>query len=210
VHLRFGRQSNGQLFRVQPAPVQAFYNYFWIRSHNGEEAVAMAGILRMAPFDSNSEAQLFRIEQMSNASIEQSAIIINNMSGKAIDVPQATMKVGERIIQWEHNRRWNQRWRLLREGNGILIQSFFNELVLDISEQKRESGAKVIQWPANGQPNQLWLPEAVGNGVYKLHSAMEPSLCLSVRKVDVNDGGQLEISDQENPSMYWRFEGAQP
>jgi hypothetical protein len=147
---------------------------------------------------------------MTNSNVEQSTIIINNMTGKVVDVPEATVKKGERLIQWERNKRWNQRWRLAKEGNGIAILSFFNELAIDVYEEKKENGAKVVQWPFTGGPNQLWLPEPLGNGVYRLRSAMEPSLCLAVRKGGVDNGDQLEISNKENPTMYWRFEGAQP
>lgn len=72
------------------------------------------GILRFGKFDANSENQLFRFEQVTNPSIEQSAVIINNMTGKVIDVPEATLKKGEKVVQWGKNKRWNQRWRIIK------------------------------------------------------------------------------------------------
>ncbi len=137
------------------------------------------------------ENQLFRFELVNNPSVQQSALIINNMSGKAIDVPGSTMKKGERLIQWEKNKRWNQRWRFVKTGKGVVIQSVYNGLALDVAEEKKENGAKVVQWDKTGGANQVWIPEPAGNGVFKLRSAMDPSLCLAIRKQDVNNGGQL-------------------
>jgi hypothetical protein len=59
------------------------------------------------------------------------------MTGKVIDVPEAVLKKGERIVQWTKNKRWNQRWRIIRETNGIVLESFFNDLVLDVYEAKK-------------------------------------------------------------------------
>jgi hypothetical protein len=39
--LRFGKQSKSQLFRVEPAPIEAFYKYFWIKNQKGDEAMAL-------------------------------------------------------------------------------------------------------------------------------------------------------------------------
>ena len=55
------------------------------------------------------------------------------MSGKALDVPGATWKKGERLVQWEKNRRWNQRWYLQSHGKGVIIKSVLNNLCLDIA-----------------------------------------------------------------------------
>lgn len=96
--------------------------------------------------------------------------MINKLSGKALDVPGGTMEPGERIIQYEINRRFNQRWRWVRHEKGCLIQSVQNGLVLDIAGESRDSGAKVIQWNRTGNPNQQWIPEAIGNGVYRIRS----------------------------------------
>lgn len=166
--------------------------------------------MRYGQFDPNTETQLFRFELVNNPTVQGSAVIINNASGKALDVPGATWKKGERLIQWEKNKRWNQRWAFVKQGKGVVIQSVFNGLCLDIAEEKRESGAKVVQWEKTGGSNQQWFPEAAGNGVFKLRSCHEPSLFLAIKKQKVDDGGELEVCSEENPSMYWRFEGAQP
>lgn len=85
-----------------------------------------------------------------------------------------------------------------------------NNHALDICEGKKKSGTKIIQWEFNGGENQMWRPEPVGNGVYKFRSCLDSSLFLAIKKQSVDDGGDVEICSEENPSIYWRVEGAQP
>lgn len=211
IRLKRGKQSSDQLFAIVPAPVQGPHKYYWIKTDaKGEKALALEGILRYGQFNPNAENQLFTFAQVNNQTIAQSAVIVNNFTGKALDVPGATMKKGERLIQWEKNRRWNQRFRFVRQGQGVAIQSIFNGYNLDIAEEKRESGAKVVQWEHTGGANQLWIPEQAGNGIYKFRSVHEPSLFLGIKKQNVNDGGELEVTSEDNPTIYWRIEGAQP
>lgn len=35
IRLRGGKQNSDQLFRVEPAPIQAFHKYFWIKNSKG-------------------------------------------------------------------------------------------------------------------------------------------------------------------------------
>ncbi len=68
-----------------------------------------------------------------NNTMNQSCLIINKLSGKALDVPGSILEPGERIIQYEINRRFNQRWRWVKHDKGYLIQSVLNGLCLDIA-----------------------------------------------------------------------------
>lgn len=145
-----------------------------------------------------------------NQTINTSFILINKLSGKALDVPAATLNPGERIIQYDINRRFNQRWKWIKHDKGYLIQSVQSGLVLDIAGESRDAGGKVIQWTRTGNPNQQWLPEAVGNGVYKIRSIHESSMFLSIKGESIDNGGKLEINNKENPTIYWVIEGALP
>lgn len=211
IRLHHGKQKKDQLFAVVKAPVQAYHSYYWIQtSEKGNKAVQLEGIARVANFDPNNEAQLFRFEKVTNHTLQQSCVLINNMTGKALDVPGATFKKGERLLQWNKNKRWNQRWQFHKHGKGVIIKSALNGLVIDIAGESRDNGAKVVQWEQTGGSNQQWFPEPCGNGLYKFRSCHEPSLFLAIKKQDVDDGGLLEVSSDENPTMYWRCEGAHP
>jgi hypothetical protein len=41
-----------------------------------------------------------------------------------------------------------------------------------------------------------------------LKSAIDTSFFLAIKKQDVNNGGLLEITNHENPTIYWKFDGA--
>lgn len=212
IRLKYGKGKGDQLFALERAPIQAFHAYYWIKtdSKKGNKALSFEGILRIHDFDPNAENQLFRIQLVDNYTIEKSAVILNNFSGKALDVPKSTRKHGERIVVWEKNRRWNQRWFFEKHGKGIIIKNVLTGQNLDIANEKRDSGAKVVQWEHTGASNQQWFAEPVGNGMYKFRSIHEPSLFLAIRKQSVDDGGELEVCSEENPTMYWRIEGHQP
>ncbi len=67
-----------------------------------------------------------------NNILSGSAIIVNNYSGKVIDVPKASRKEGEKMVQWTKNKRWNQRWSFIKQKNGIAIKSVVTGHNLDI------------------------------------------------------------------------------
>lgn len=92
--------------------MSSFHKYYRIKTRKGQ-AVQLKGVLRVVDFDHEDQSQLFRLEPVDNYKLQHSAIIVNKFTDKAIDVPEATFeyKNGKtRLIQWEKNRRWNQRW----------------------------------------------------------------------------------------------------
>jgi hypothetical protein len=214
VRLKHGKQGKDQLFMLEQAPIQAFHKYYWIKcSSKGSKALKMEGILRVDDLNPQDESFLFRFEPVNNYTLQNSAIIINNLSGKALDVPGATFefKKGKtNLIQWEKSGRWNQRWHFEKHGKGVLIRSALTGCCVDIAGENKKPGGHVIQWEKTGGSNQQWFAEPCGNNLFKFRSCFEPSLFLSIKKQDVNDGGQLETACDENPSMYWRIEGPHP
>lgn len=208
IRLRFGKQSSDQLFKVE----RVNNNAFWFKtSAKGTEAVALEGVLRYKKWDPNVLNQLFYVVPVNNSTpLNESCILANASSGKAVDVPGATFEHGERLIQYEKNKRFNQRWRWLKQGNGWLLQSVLNGHCLDIAEEKKTSGAKVVQWDRTGGSNQQWIPVPAGAGVWKLKSVHAPGMFLSIKDDSVEDGGKLQISDGDSPSQYWRIEGFVP
>lgn len=114
------------------------------------------------------------------------------------------------MIQYEKNKRFNQRWRWVKQGNGWLLQSVLNGQSIDIAEEKKTNGSKVVQWDRTGNSNQQWTPVPSGAGVWKIRSVHAPDQFLSILDDDVHDGGKLVISDGDRPGQYWRIEGFVP
>lgn len=113
-------------------------------------------------------------------------------------------------MQWTKNRRFNQRWAWEPSGPGYMLRSLLTGQCLDIAGEATEGGSKVVQWPKTGGTNQIWAPEQVGQGTYKIRSLHANGMYLCIQGQDVNDGGKLEIWDQDNPSMNWKIEGYVP
>jgi hypothetical protein len=208
IHLRSGKQSGDQLFKVEKYQ----NNSFWFKtSAKGETAAALEGVLRYKKFDPNVLNQLFYVVPVNNSvPLNDTCVLVNANSGKAVDIPGATFEHGERLIQYEKNKRFNQRWRWVKQGNGYLLQSVLNGQSIDIAEEKKTTGSKVVQWDKTGNSNQQWAPVASGQGVWKIKSIHAPGQFLSIKDDDVNDGGKLQISDGNSPSQLWRIEGFVP
>jgi hypothetical protein len=208
IRLRFGNQSKDQLFKVE----KYNNNAFWFKtSAKGDEAVALEGVLRYKKFDPNVLNQIFYVVPVNNSTaLNETCILVNANSGKTVDIPGATFEHGERLIQYEKNKRFNQRWRWIKNGNGWLLQSVMNGQIIDIAEEKKTSGSKIVQWDKTGASNQQWAPVPSGQGVWKIKSIHAPGLFLSIKDNEVNDGGRLEISDGDRPSQLWRIEGFVP
>lgn len=209
IRLRFGKQSGDQLFKVEK--IQGS-NAFWFKtSEKGDKAVALEGVLRYKPFDPNAISQIFYIVPVDQSNgLNETCIIVNANSGKAIDVPGSSFELGERLITYEKNKRFNQRWRWVQSyGGGYALQSVLNGLCIDIAEEKKEPGSKVVQWEKTNGSNQQWKPVSIGNGIYRIQSLHAPGQCLAIKGDDLDNGGKLEINSQGN-SLAWRIEGYVP
>ena len=131
IKLKFGKQNSDQLYKVEKVD-----NAFWFKTNSkGSSAASLEGILRRKDFDPNSVNQLFYIVPVNHSNaLDHTCILVNNNSGKALDIPGATFEHGERLIQWEKNKRFNQRWRWIQHGSGYLLQSVLNGQCIDIAE----------------------------------------------------------------------------
>ena len=170
-------------------------------------AVCLEGIIRYKQFNDNDPSQIFRFVPIKSEILNKSVLMVNHNSGKALDIPMASFEPDTRIIQFTVSNRFNQRWIFVKKGNGYLIRSLLNGLVLDIANERKEGGSAVVQWQATGNSNQLWLPKPAGyNCCYKIASLHAPGMYLCIKSQSMEDFGKLEIWDCENPSMYWKID----
>lgn len=207
VKLRFGKQSSDQLFKVE----KVNNGCFWFKTNaKGNTAVALEGVLRHKDFDPNAINQLFYIVPVNNCNgLDHTSILINNHSGKALDVPGASFEHGKRLIAWEKNKRFNQRWRWVDYGGAYLLQSVLNGHCVDIAAQAKEPESDVIQWDKTGGANQRWRVIPQGQGLYRIESVHASGQFLAIHNNDYDNGGKIEINNQ-GPSTLWRIEGHVP
>ena len=99
--------------------------------------------------------------------------IVNASSGKVLDDPGGSTSYGQVIDQWQLNGGTNQRWNLIRAGNGdFMIQNLASQLVLDNS-LSTSNGTVIDQWQTERQPsyNQTWSIQPQPDGNYLIINA---------------------------------------
>jgi hypothetical protein len=171
----------------------------------------LEGVLRYKKFDPNAINQLFYIVPVNNSNfLNETCVLVNAYSGKALDIPGGTFEHGERLIQYEKNKRFNQRWRWVKQGAGYLLQSVLNNQCIDIAEERKDAGSKVVQWDKTGGSNQIWRPVSTGPGVWKIESIHAPGQFLTIHNDAVDDGSKLEINNNNGQTQSWRIEGFVP
>ena len=114
--------------------------------------------------------------------IDRTVMIMSQKSGRVLDVPHASDNEKEIITQYEMNKRFNQRWLLIKSGsdNTYQIQNFKSGLNLDIVGESIKPGTKVIQYKPTSAANQLWILEKKEDNTYLIRSVLCSSLFLSV------------------------------
>lgn len=83
--------------------------------------------------------------------------IINQKTGKLLDVKEGSLDSGAIVFQWHNNGTPNQRWDLVDVGNGdSKIVNRKSGKVLDIENGVMVNNGVAIQWPYTGVLNQHW------------------------------------------------------
>ncbi len=126
--------------------------------------------------------------------------LIARHSGKALDIPGASLEDGVSPIQYSVNTPVsdNQSWLIEPAADGYYtIRARHSGKALDIPGASLEDGVSPIQYPVNSpvSDNQLWKIELVGDGYYKL-AARHSGKVLDVAGASLEDGAQvIQYSD---------------
>ncbi|GAB4085678.1 ricin-type beta-trefoil lectin domain protein [Myceligenerans cantabricum] len=117
--------------------------------------------------------------------------IVNEGSGRCVDVVGASTEPGAEIIQYTCHGGANQRWALTDLGNGYhRVVNQGSGLCLDVDGASTADGARAIQWTCNGGTNQQWaLRDAVG-GVELV--ARHSGKCLEVLDQATENNARLD------------------
>lgn len=72
--------------------------------------------------------------------------IVNNNSGKVLDVKDFATEENGEVIQNDYNEGWNQQWKIVETDNGTYkIQNRWSGLYLGVLNDSMENGAWLIQ-----------------------------------------------------------------
>lgn len=133
--------------------------------------------------------------------------IINQGSGKCIDLTGGSTSTGTILQQWGCSSGADyQKWNISDQGGGeFAIISKYSDLAMDVSGASKNDGANIIQWTWTGGDNQKWVfPEATTSGldgsVFSLVN-VKANKCLSVKN-DSNDTGAIMVSNSCTGSAY--------
>ena len=88
-------------------------------------------------------------------------VVLNNKSGKALDVEGNSMDDGGNIYQFDVHREDNQQWKFIQEGEYYLIQSKRSGRYLNIHNASSSDGANLQQYHRNYGDNEQWRLEGL-------------------------------------------------
>ena len=88
-------------------------------------------------------------------------VVLNNKSGKALDVQGNSMDDGGNIYQFDVHREDNQQWKFIQEGEYYLIQSKRSGRYLNIHNASSSDGANLQQYHRNYGDNEQWRLEGL-------------------------------------------------
>ncbi|WP_331726465.1 RICIN domain-containing protein [Streptomyces uncialis] len=94
--------------------------------------------------------------------------LVNNNSGKVLEVYGGGTANGAGVVQWEYNGANWQYWNVTFGGTLTLITNHNSGKCLEVHGGGTANGAGVVQWDCNGQNWQKWRVTPNGDGTYRI------------------------------------------
>jgi arabinan endo-1,5-alpha-L-arabinosidase len=151
-------------------------------------------------------AGLVAVSPAQAATIDTNAwyVLVNQHSGKALDVAGRGTSDGTAINQWSRNDGAWQQWRFVAKGSGYYaLQSRHSGKVVELYEHSTADGAQVVQWTDLGNPNQQFRVADSANGAVRLLNR-NSGKALEVWDWSTADGGRVsQYTDHDGASQQW-------
>lgn len=151
---------------------------------------------------------------MASASLAQISdgryVITNVLSGKPMEVENASQDDGANIIQWDYLGGENQQWDVTNLGNGYYsIRAAHTGKSIDVFEWNADDGAEARQWEWLNGDNQHWAIDSVGNGQFAIISRFADT-ALEVFDFSTDNGGDIRLwTYWGGDSQRWTFTPAE-
>lgn len=130
--------------------------------------------------------------------------IINQGSGKYLEVAGASTSNGANVQQWSSNGYKNQQFTLTDMGNGVWsIRPVHSNQAVDLYNWSTVDGGTIKQWPYWGGQAQQWKLSLSGNGAIKIASAYTGKLISVADNLQGSD--VFQKSDQGSAYQGWYF-----
>ena len=140
----------------------------------------------------NDVMSSFKIRTNGTTTLNGGYRIKNRVSGKFLQILNASLDNGGNVIQWSNDGSNNQKWQLTHLGDGVY--SIINKnsgKALDISEVSTADGALVHQWAYLGNDNQKFIIQESNPGFYQL-IALHSNKVVEVGNASTADGAALQ------------------
>ncbi|ABD82249.1 carbohydrate-binding protein [Saccharophagus degradans] len=137
------------------------------------------------------------------AELEEGAYyIINEASGKALDVSGVSTSNGTNVQQWSYSGGLNQQWIAQHvSGNTFELVSLNSGSCLDADN----GSDNAHQWACEGNTNQQWVIEGQSDGTYLIRTKAGNEV-LEVQGGSANNGANVRTaSSVNNNRQKWRF-----
>ncbi|MDN3637488.1 carbohydrate-binding protein [Simiduia curdlanivorans] len=130
-------------------------------------------------------------------------VIVNENSGKSLDVADLSNANGANVQQWDYSDGLNQQWLAQSQGgNQFELINVKSGLCLDA-----DSGSNnVHQWQCFGNQNQRWQVETQADGSYIVRTGDGADVLQVNGGSGVNGANVITDSSQNASHQRWRFE----
>jgi len=143
-----------------------------------------------------------------NGDVRFSGPIINQNSGKALDVAGRSRSDGANVQQYDYANQDNQKWDVvaLRRGEFAIVNRASGK-VLDVDDSRiNDRGANVQQYRWGGRDNQRWRLEPAGDGIFRIVNVAS-NKCLDVNEQSRDNSANVHQWDcGGQPSQRWRLD----
>ena len=130
--------------------------------------------------------------------------IVNQGSGKFMEVAGASTSNGANVQQWSSNGYKNQQFTLTDMGNGLWsIRPVHSNQAVDLYAWSTVDGGTIKQWEYWGGQAQQWKLSLSGNGAVKIASAYTGKLISVADNLQGSD--VFQKSDQGSAYQGWYF-----
>ena len=158
--------------------------------------------------DNGTKAQRFKFIKQS----DNSYVIVNVNSGKALDVRNAAAGNNAIVQQYTANGTTAQKWFIRDSGNGYYLQSALGNWVLDLNGNNVSNGSAIRLYAPNGTAAQKWTftpvhkstrerlddlayanRDVLSDGTYSFASKLKASMKMDVYGAARNSGANVQL-----------------
>jgi hypothetical protein len=131
--------------------------------------------------------------------------IVNQNSGKVLDVTSGSMDNGAKIIQYTDHGGTNQHWRIVDVGSYKKLINRNSGKVLEVCQASTDNAAVIAQYTDNGGANQQWLFTNMGNNLYKITNRNSGKV-LEIYQASTADKAQaVQYTDNGGANQRWQL-----